>query len=138
MPAEFPNLSGLRLQQIMPPAGEGAPELARQAAKKGDEQSLRNASQEFESIFVNLLLKEMRKSMPKGGVFERSMAREWFEGMLDEAVAKEVVKGPGIGLAGPLFEQMRQVDARAAAQAAGAQPPKTEAPREPKSEEKEP
>jgi len=138
MPAEFPNLSGLRIQQAMPQPGDGAPELARRAAKGGDERALRKASQEFEAIFVNLLLKEMRKSMPKGGVFERSMAREWFEGMLDEAVSKEVVKGPGIGLAGPLFEQMRQAGEKAAARAAGAQPPKTLAPAGPESEEKEP
>ena len=138
MPAEIPNLAALRHLQAVPPAGQEAPERARRAAKQGDEQALRKASQEFESIFVNLLLKEMRKSMPKGGVFERSMAREWFEGMLDEAVSKEVVKGPGIGLAGPLFEQMRQVNARAAAQAAGAQPRPPEAPSRPETEEKEP
>jgi flagellar protein FlgJ len=134
---DFPNLTGLQLQQAMPQPGQGAPELARRAAKSGDEQTLRKASQEFESIFVHLLLKEMRKGMPTGGVFERSMAREWFEGMMDDAVAKEVSKGPGIGLAGPIFDQMRQLGVKPAVQAgaAAAPAPKDEAP---KTEEKKP
>lgn len=142
MPVEFPNLQGGQLQQIMLQQGQGGLERARQAAAKtGDEKALRKASQDFEAVFVNLLLKEMRKGMPKGGVFERSMAREWFEGMLDEAVAKEVSQGPGIGLAGPIYEQMRQTADKAAKGAAAALPAsKTRAPEieAPKTEESEP
>lgn len=131
---EFPNLNGLQLQRLMLQPGQGEADWARRAAARpGDEQALRKASQDLESVFVHLLLKEMRKGMPKGGVFERSMAREWFEGMLDEAVAKEVSKGPGIGLAGPIFEQMRQLNAKAAKPAAA-----PGAPPAPESEEKEP
>jgi len=128
---ELPNLNGLQLQRLMLQPGQGEAERARRAAAKpGDEQALRKASQDLESIFVHLLLQEMRKGMPKGGVLGRSMAREWFEGMLDEAVAKEVSKGPGIGLAGPIFEQMRQLNAKAAKPAG--------APAAPGSEEKKP
>jgi flagellar protein FlgJ len=131
---EFPNLNGLQLQRLMVQPGQGEAERARWAsARPGDEEALRKASQDLESVFVHLLLKEMRKGMPKGGVLERSMAREWFEGMLDEAVAKEVSKGPGIGLAGPIFEQMRRLDVKAARPAAA-----PGAPPAPKSEEKEP
>ncbi|OGL67327.1 MAG: hypothetical protein A3J27_15200 [Candidatus Tectomicrobia bacterium RIFCSPLOWO2_12_FULL_69_37] len=127
MPIEFPNLQGPQL--LMLQQGRGDLERVRRAAgMKGDEASLRQASQDFEAIFVNLLLKEMRKSLPKDGLFKQSMAREWFEGMLDEAVAKEVSKGPGLGLAAPLLEQMQQAAAKAGKPAApGALPaPKTE------------
>ena len=142
MPLEFPNLQGAQFQQLMLQQGQGELERARQAAAKtGDEKVLRQASQDFEAVFVNLLLKEMRKGMPKGGVFENSMAREWFEGMLDEAVAKEVSRGPGIGLAGPIYDQMRQTAEKAADRAVGAPlAPKAGAPKSeaPETEEKEP
>lgn len=105
---KIPNLSPAQLQQVAPQREKGVAEQLLRAAKKGDEKTLRKVSQDFESVFVHMLIKEMRKSVPKGGLFENSMAREWFEGMMDEAVAREVSQGPGIGLAQAIYGQLRR------------------------------
>ena len=72
----------------------------------GDEAKVRQFSKDFESLFVQRLLKEMRKSMPKGGLFEKSLSMEWFEDMFYESISKEVAKGKGIGMATVIYEQL--------------------------------
>ncbi|MEE9239898.1 MAG: rod-binding protein [bacterium] len=74
--------------------------------KNGDEAAIRKFSQDFEALFVQRLLKEMRKSVPKGGLMEKSLSMEWFEEMFDEAVAKEISAGESIGMAQIIYEQL--------------------------------
>lgn len=64
-----------------------------------DRQGLEQAARDFEELFVNLLLKTMRSSLPKSEFIESSFQKEMFEGMLDEAYAKEIAKGQGLGIA---------------------------------------
>ncbi|MEK6710464.1 MAG: rod-binding protein [Nitrospinota bacterium] len=129
---EFPNLSPVQLQQVAPQREKGAAEQLLRAAERGDEKTLRKVSQDFEGVFVHMLIKEMRKSVPKSGLFKDSMAREWFDGMLDEAVAREVSQGPGIGLAQVIYEQMKQ----SAGEGAGAKEAPAAAAPAPQPEEK--
>ena len=72
----------------------------------GDEAKVRQFSKDFESLFVQRLLKEMRKSMPKGGLFEKSLSMEWFEDMFYESISKEVAKEKGIGMGAVIYEQL--------------------------------
>ncbi len=69
------------------------------AAKNKDEVKIREAAEQFESFFVNMLFKEMRKTVQEGGLTEKSDARETFEGMLDEEMSKKITEAGGIGLA---------------------------------------
>lgn len=71
-----------------------------------DETKLQKVCQDFESIFVNMLMKNMRSTVSEGGFIEKSHAREMFEGMLDEEISKEISKGQGIGLAKMMQEQL--------------------------------
>lgn len=64
-----------------------------------DKKGLEQAAREFEELFTNLLMKTMRQSLPKSDRIESSFQKEMFEGMLDEAYAKEIAKGPGLGIA---------------------------------------
>lgn len=64
-----------------------------------DKQGLEQAARDFEELFINLLMKTMRQSLPKSEFVESSFQKEMFEGMLDEAYAKEIAKGPGLGIA---------------------------------------
>ncbi len=70
-----------------------------EAADSKDEKKLRDVCEQFEAVFVNMLFKEMRKTVQEGGLVEKSQARETFEGMLDEEMSKKVTEGGGIGLA---------------------------------------
>lgn len=108
MPEPLPNVSPEVLRGTLP-LSQGLASLRGRAGKKGDDpEALRRASQEFEAVLVRQLIAEMRKSIPEGGFLERSMAREWFEGMLDQALAEEISRGRGLGLAEVFYEQMTQ------------------------------
>lgn len=80
--------------------------ILEEAKKNNDPEALKSACKQFESIFVNILLKNMRNTIIDSGLTEKSHAREIFEGMLDEAIAQEVSKGQGIGLAKLMYEQL--------------------------------
>ena len=51
------------------------------------------------------MYKQMRKTVPEGGLFEKSPAREIFEDMLDEEIINNA-KERGIGIADILYRQL--------------------------------
>ena len=69
-------------------------------------ESLRESSREFETIFVMEMFKAMRKAVPEGGLFEKSMATDMFTEMLDMETAKEVTRGQGLGIGEAMYKQM--------------------------------
>ncbi|MDP2783730.1 MAG: flagellar assembly peptidoglycan hydrolase FlgJ [Sulfurimicrobium sp.] len=68
----------------------------------------RAAAQQFEALFLNMMLKSMREATPKdeGGLFDNSNT-ELYTGMLDAQLAQSMSKGKGIGLADMLIRQMQ-------------------------------
>ena len=73
-----------------------------------DDKELLEACQEFESLFVHMMLKEMRSTIPENGLIEKSTGREIFEDMYDQKVAENIAKSErGIGLAQVLYRQMK-------------------------------
>ncbi len=69
-------------------------------------QQLKKVSMEFESIFLNYMLSQMRKTVPDDPLMEKSNAKEIYESMYDESISKELAKAGGIGLAGMLYKQL--------------------------------
>jgi len=82
-------------------------EKALKAAQQSkDSVKLKAACQQFEALFVQMMMKNMRSTIQDGGFIEKSYAREMFEGMFDEEIAKEVSKGQGIGVSQMMYEQL--------------------------------
>jgi flagellar protein FlgJ len=81
-------------------------ETLEKAAADGDEKKLKAACQQFESIFLQMVLKGMRSTIVEDGLVEKSYGREIFEGMYDEKLSEEMVKGQGVGLADQLYKQL--------------------------------
>ncbi len=77
-----------------------------QAIKEHDDQQLKEACQEFEAYFVQQLFKEMRKTVPDGGLFEASNEGKIYEDMLDEEYSKSISKSNGAGIANALYQQL--------------------------------
>ncbi|TCO78814.1 rod-binding protein [Marinisporobacter balticus] len=77
-----------------------------QAKDSKDEEKLKDACRQFESVFMNMLMKNMRNTIHDDGIMEKSYAREMFEGMLDEKIADEASKGEGMGLAQQMYKQL--------------------------------
>ncbi|SCY87154.1 rod-binding protein [Alkaliphilus peptidifermentans] len=71
-----------------------------------DSQKLMEVCKQFESVFINMMLKQMRSTVGDGGLTEKSHGREIFESMYDETLSDEIASGQGIGLAKDLYKQL--------------------------------
>ena len=79
------------------------------AMETEDKARLRKACVAFEGYFVQMMLKEMRKSVDSSnGLFPKGHTELIFEGMLDEEIAKSVAEGKGIGLADMMYQQLEK------------------------------
>lgn len=67
---------------------------------------LKKAAQDFESIFIAQILKNMRKSVPEGGLFGNDMAGEFYTGMFDENIAKTIAGKGGLQIADTLINSL--------------------------------
>jgi len=81
----------------------------KETGKDRDEKKMKDACREFESLFVYQMLKEMRATVPKTGLFGGGRAEEVFTSMLDEQLSRELSREKGIGLSGLLLHQLNQV-----------------------------
>lgn len=74
-------------------------------ADQNDEE-LKEACQEYEAYFVQMLFKEMRSTIPDGGLFESSNEGQIYEEMLDDEYSKTIAKNDGAGIANTLYRQL--------------------------------
>ena len=68
---------------------------------------LQEASEQFESLLLNFMIREMRATVPESTLLPRSMAEEIFTGMLDEKIADDMAENGGIGLSRLIFDQLK-------------------------------
>jgi len=78
-----------------------------------DEQRLRNAAADFESLFIKQMLSSMRKAVPKdenGGLIRESQGEKIFRDMLDSEYANIASRrgSTGMGLGEMMFKQLIQ------------------------------
>jgi len=75
---------------------------------KIEEQKLRKACADFESLFVYQLFQTMRKTIPSGNPAMQSFGKDTYNMMFDQKVAEEMSKkGEGMGLQTILFNQLK-------------------------------
>lgn len=77
-----------------------------EAQESEDLEAIKDVCKEFESLFINMLLKQMRNTIPDGGLIEKSQAREMFESMLDEKISLEIAEGGGLGIADMMVKNL--------------------------------
>lgn len=68
-------------------------------------EALKIASQEFEAIFVHMLLRQMRRTVPKNELIPESRAMEIYKDMFDLALSKEIAKRELFGIAKMLYRE---------------------------------
>lgn len=73
-----------------------------------EEKKLRAACQEFESVFIQQMLKSMRKTVQRSDLIQQSAGRDVWESMLDEEYSKEMAKSGKFGLGEVLFNEFRK------------------------------
>jgi Rod binding domain-containing protein len=68
--------------------------------------SARDASQEFESLFIAKLFEAMRKTAPEGGVLAASGGEQMFRSMMDDEISRQIAHAGGLGLGDMLYQQL--------------------------------
>ena len=77
------------------------------AKGKSDEAKLREAANEFEAIFIQQMLKTMRKTSLESEFIKKSEGEKIFRSMLDEQYAIISAKSGSLGLGEMIFQQLR-------------------------------
>ena len=76
----------------------------RAQAKQAPDQALKAAAQQFEAVFMNMMLKSMREATPQDGMMDSDQSR-MFTSMLDQQLSQSMA-GRGIGLADMMVKQL--------------------------------
>lgn len=70
--------------------------------------ALKTVAQQFESMFLNMMLKTMREAVPQDGPFDSDQTRFYTE-MYDRQLSQKLSSGKGIGLADMLVKQLSRL-----------------------------
>ncbi len=82
-------------------------------ARKDAKGALRETAQQFEALFLQMIMKSMRESIVKSELSE-SNTMETFEGMFDKEVSVQLAKKNSLGLADMLVKNLEQNQANIA------------------------
>ena len=73
-------------------------------AKQSSPEALKAAAQQFEAVFMNMLMKSMREAAPQDGMFDSEQTRT-YTSMLDQQLTQKLASR-GIGLADMMVRQL--------------------------------
>jgi len=80
-------------------------EYLRKAYSERDKQKLKDACREFEALFMQMMYRQMKRTVPESSLLPKSTARRIFEEMLDEELINNA-KERGVGIADILYRQL--------------------------------
>lgn len=105
----------------MPSVGDGAAEKALQLQRQanaatgiGEKQRIqaKKISQDFEGIFVGMMMKSMRSTVPQDKLTGGGHGEDAFRSLLDQEYANAAVKRGGIGLAKQIEKEILKQESR--------------------------
>ena len=85
---------------VMQPIAKSAPDEVKAAQEK-------LALQELDHYFAHMLMREMRKAVPREAMLGGGQQQEMFEDMLDDALAGEIAKTGTLGIAKHVEAELR-------------------------------
>jgi flagellar protein FlgJ len=95
----------------------------RNQAKSQSPEALKAVAQQFESLFLDMMMKSMRDANLGDGLFD-SDESQFYQEMWDKQIAMQLAKGKGFGIADLMLRQLQQTGA---AQPAAGEGPKSAA-----------
>jgi len=84
------------------------------AAGKDKDPALWKVSRQFEAIFVQQMMSEMRKTVQKSDFIPNGFAEDVHGSMMDEAIAQASVRHHSFGIADNIYRQLEAAQARTA------------------------
>ena len=79
---------------------------SRDGGADGQKQAVRQAAAQFEAVFMNMLMKSMRETLPKDGMLDSSTSQT-YTGMFDQQIAQKLSER-GVGLADMIVKQLER------------------------------
>lgn len=103
-------MSDVKITNGMQPVPDPSLKNVDDRKKKIEEQKLKKACADFESLFVYNLFQTMRKTIPKGDASMQSFGKETYNMMFDQKIAEELshTGGGGMGLQKILYNQLKR------------------------------
>ncbi len=80
--------------------------------KSNDPKALKAAAQQFEALFLQMVLKSMRDATPREGLMDSDQSR-MYESLLDQQLAQVMSSKKGVGLADVIARQLARQDSAA-------------------------
>ncbi len=78
-------------------------------AKDNEDRKLKEACEDFEAMFTGLMLKTMRSTVPKDGLFGTSNEKEIFQSMFDQEIANSIAHSDNnFGIGDMLYQELSQ------------------------------
>jgi flagellar protein FlgJ len=79
-----------------------------------DDEQLKKAAKDFESLFMNMVVQKMRESVPESGLFDESGSQKikFFQSMLDEEYSKISASKSNGGIGDLIYKQLSRQMAR--------------------------
>lgn len=96
----------LGIANLMTPSPPLASRTGSPQGVENQDAALDRACRDFESVFINYMLQQMRRTVPKDGLFNGGQAEEIYTSMLDNETAKSISRNSGLGLADMLRQQL--------------------------------
>ncbi|MDX9993763.1 MAG: flagellar assembly peptidoglycan hydrolase FlgJ [Rhodocyclaceae bacterium] len=84
----------------------------KQGLRQDDPQALKTAARQFEAVFLQMVMKSMRASVPQEGMFDSDQTR-FYQELLDSQMAQVLAGKGGTGLAAMIERQLSRPDAAA-------------------------
>lgn len=75
------------------------------APAEDNPETIREVARQFEAIFVQMMMKTMRETVPEGGLINDDSLKFYRE-MMDQQLSMNVAAGEGIGLASAIERQL--------------------------------
>lgn len=85
---------------------QGLDGLRLRAKQDDGKESVRAAAQQFESYFMQMMLRSMRQTLSQDGLLD-SQETKTFSDMFDQQISQSIAKSKGVGLADMLVAQMQ-------------------------------
>lgn len=74
-------------------------------SNENPQEALKEVAKQFESVFVTMMMKSMRDTLPKDGLFSSSQM-ETYQEMFDQQLSLDLSKEGGLGLASIIERQI--------------------------------
>lgn len=83
-----------------------ARQLRKAQEQKRYEAKVREACRGFETMFLSMMYRQMRATVPDNTLFGNSNSQKIWQSMLDDSLMEEVSKAGGVGLADMIYKQL--------------------------------